>query len=38
MKHRRSAQCSQNIFAYDFPHEGRGFEQRAEQRTFEKIV
>ena len=24
--------------AYDFPHEGRRFEQLAEQRTFEKIV
>ena len=31
-------QCSQNVFAYDLPHEGRVFEQKAVQRTFEKIV
>ena len=33
-----NAHCSQNIFAYGFPHKGRGFEQRAEQRTFEETV
>ena len=33
-----AGQCSQNIFAYGLSHEGRRFEQRAEQRTFEKIV
>ena len=37
-KPRYGRQCSQNIFAYGFPHDGRGFEQRTEQRTFEKIV
>ena len=32
-------QCSQNIFAHGFPHElGEGIKQRAEQKTFEKIV
>ena len=31
-------QYSQNVFAYDLPHEGRVFEQKAVQRTFEKIV
>ena len=31
----KSDQCSQNIFAYGFPHLGRGSKQTAEQRTFD---
>ena len=29
---------SKNILAYGFPHRGRGFEQRARQKKFKKIV